>query len=595
MDTGFLVQGPLHAPRLSGRDLSAHEARRQALLSEWETPNGNSTWELHFLPPDGSPPVQLSNAALEWDYLGCSETGEIYIMEYPTDHDAPSVIWVTDGSEEGLRELMWLNKRVYFENFPINANILGHGLPGPYFLAHGDWVVFPMEIADDDWELFISDGTPDNTRIIDLVPGPYGSFPQDFMLFGDDLYFRGGNADRVWCIWKYDFTTDTAEVVLENAFFSRPDTDVVSFAPVEGGFYFDQWNPESGECISFFNTSDGSVTPVLPASPVNWSGHPRNLKVMGDHLYFSATEDWLPYVSLYRYSAVADEIERVKGGLIDTSIMSEDGSLKDRWGLARSFNFFETQPGKFIFEAIPNRRDILGQPLNLLFFSSDGTPGGTDVVDFGDHPEGTRFDSGLRHCFQSNGAQYLDMPDIMEQDIGKRWLARLSGWPVQVDYLKYVDFYQLQDKQLTDWIYHKAGENIVWLEISDYHHRFAVYGAGPDGASEELLAELFFHYTEFFPYRSGIYVSNIEVDGFHYFLIRDKVIVTDGTQAGTRILDLFVPNPDTRDLVRGKHGRTFWLHQPGSLPGRLCFCHGTLPGQHQPAISASMVLQALHG
>lgn len=86
-------------------------------------------------------------------------------------------LWVTDGTSQGTRKL---------EIYP--------GLPSSNpreFLASGNLVYFTADHPDYGAELWRSDGTEAGTVLAaDIEPGPLGSEPQDLKVIGNKLYFH---------------------------------------------------------------------------------------------------------------------------------------------------------------------------------------------------------------------------------------------------------------------------------------------------------------------------------------------------------------------------------------------------------------------
>jgi ELWxxDGT repeat protein len=87
------------------------------------------------------------------------------------------------------------------------------------FVRAGDWVYFRAEDADHGWELWRTNGKPEDTRrVTDVVPGPnppQANLSQWFPLAAIDetVYFHGWDAAHGWELWTTDGTaTGTALV-----------------------------------------------------------------------------------------------------------------------------------------------------------------------------------------------------------------------------------------------------------------------------------------------------------------------------------------------------------------------------------------------
>lgn len=71
----------------------------------------------------------------------------------------------------------------------------------------GRQVLFAADDGEVGEELWQTDGTPAGTRLLaDLMPGAAGSFPEQFTVLGDQLYFIG-RAGQGWALWRSDGTT----------------------------------------------------------------------------------------------------------------------------------------------------------------------------------------------------------------------------------------------------------------------------------------------------------------------------------------------------------------------------------------------------
>lgn len=540
-----LVDGTYRLPLLHSGFAYAHEGLGFFLRTKGTQSGPNGEWAkgLYQIPPEGSPVTLLADGAGQWRIMGSSDTGKVYVVKHGITDAYPDELWITDGTVSGTKRLLELHGLIGFNRFPMQTRWME--LMDKNFQSNGDWVAMAMELGEHDWELFVSDGTEENTRIVDLVPGPSASYPQDFIFFGNQLFFRGArgaNVDRIWGLWRFDLLTGEAEVIHEDIFFGRHDADDTSFAKSGSGFYFDMWAPDTGEAIHYFNVEDHSLQPVIDSEVANWGSEPRNLTVMGDYLYFSASKWWLPYTELYRYSAVTDEFEMVSDDLWDVSNLAFPGLLGDRWGIVLENDFFELEPGKFIFTAFSALSDESGNPYRLQLYASDGTPEGTYPLTLGWIHNGEWFDGVMKRLFRKGDAEYIYIADPVYRDASRRLLLKLSGWPVRIEIVDIVDLNNIHDGQLTAFKYVAAGNNIISLDISYTQRRFAVYAINTEGADDTLLTELIIPESKqvvFYEYN-----SNAEYSGCHYFLIGDKVILTDGTTAGTKTLDLLGENPD---------------------------------------------------
>ncbi len=123
--------------------------------------------------------------------------GEVILF---TAEDSNGVeLWITDGTQEGTQLLKDIN--------PGPADGFGNFLSqSKYFIVWEDVLYFAAETEDTDFELWRSDGTEDGTFLLKNIVNDFGSFaagsfPQDFAIFQDELYFSSREG-----LWKSDGT-----------------------------------------------------------------------------------------------------------------------------------------------------------------------------------------------------------------------------------------------------------------------------------------------------------------------------------------------------------------------------------------------------
>ena len=144
---------------------------------------------------------------------------------------------------------------------------------------------------DSGWELWITDGTVDGTRMVkDIAAGSESSFPQDFTVLGDRLYFSAdteGDGRNLW-------TSDGSEAGTYRVNDVDPADDS-GLAPDNLITFGDHlvFSAHSNETGLELWTSDGTSEGTMLAAEVfdgPRSSSPQQLTVVGDRVVFSAFE-----------------------------------------------------------------------------------------------------------------------------------------------------------------------------------------------------------------------------------------------------------------------------------------------------------------
>ena len=156
---------------------------------------------------DGEPPILVTGGPFT---LG----GRLFVFGIPNDVDSDLLYRIDAGPGGGS---------------PVPLAAAGtYGLPddsGPQPTPVGGAVFFRASDADHGTELWRTDGTPEGTRVLDLVPGPGSSDPQGLMAAGGRLYFSAWDGLHGRELWTSDGTaagTRLADDIAPGAFSSAP-------------------------------------------------------------------------------------------------------------------------------------------------------------------------------------------------------------------------------------------------------------------------------------------------------------------------------------------------------------------------------------
>ncbi|WP_052420501.1 ELWxxDGT repeat protein [Hyalangium minutum] len=159
---------------------------------------------------EGSSPQGLTAAGDQLFFLAYDDQGQIGL-------------WRTDGTEEGTR---WLKRE----------GIDSSGHPPP-MKSVGKVLYFAGSDASSGTELWKSDGTVEGTvQVMDLVPGPGGSFPRDLTRAGSKLFFVAHDPEAGEELWALDLCDRAPPLVTCPAAISVEATSLqgmpVSFAAI---------------------------------------------------------------------------------------------------------------------------------------------------------------------------------------------------------------------------------------------------------------------------------------------------------------------------------------------------------------------------
>ena len=131
-------------------------------------------------------------------------------------------LWRTDGTAPGT--------------FPVSGESFQPCCSQEAFRAFDGRLWFPAFDAAHGWELWVSDGTVEGTRLFaDLRPGEPDSQPAGLTVFQGSLYFTAAGADGVGELWRTDGTgAGTVRVLGSNPGFLTVHADRLWFFALDG-------------------------------------------------------------------------------------------------------------------------------------------------------------------------------------------------------------------------------------------------------------------------------------------------------------------------------------------------------------------------
>jgi ELWxxDGT repeat protein len=149
---------------------------------------------------DGTVMVKDIAAGPDWGLPGMSPAVLGDKLIFPAYDPQGTEPWISDGTAAGTQLL----RNIHSENSGATN-----------FVTLGDKVYFSAIDNTAGRELFVTDGTPEGTRLIDLVPGIQGSDPVKMTRSGDAVYIYSNKK-----LWRTLGTSGTSELVAGVEIFS---------------------------------------------------------------------------------------------------------------------------------------------------------------------------------------------------------------------------------------------------------------------------------------------------------------------------------------------------------------------------------------
>jgi ELWxxDGT repeat protein len=284
-------------------------------------------------------------------------------------------LWVSDGTELGTYQIE--NVNVFYEG--TNASIRPINFNGSLYFKGDDSI--------NGQELWLSNGTALGTELVKNINLTGGSYPEDFTIVGNKLFFSADD-DSGRELWVSDVNTTR----LVNRVKPQGGSNPRNFVAYKGLLFYSAADETHGEELW---VSDGTLNGTKQFKDINLNGSssPSNLTVAGDYLFFSVYmqngfELWVSdgsktgtiRVEGVNLSACTNitYLNEVNGKLFFASC-NETNSYK-LWMIDKSENEILSMPistgFKYVIEIDSIAYFINGNNL----WRSDGTPDGTSQV-----------------------------------------------------------------------------------------------------------------------------------------------------------------------------------------------------------------------
>jgi ELWxxDGT repeat protein len=162
-------------------------------------------------------------------------------------------LWVTDGTTEGTRLLDTATGAL--SGNPENLTVVG------------DKLFFTADDGVHGRELWVSDGTAAGTRMVrDLRPGPAGSDPEELVALDGRVYFRAFDAEHGAELWRSDGTLSGTDLFYETEPGAASALARNLLAVPNGGLAVTEWR--YGRAELRFLRDDGSAVDFSSFDPI---------------------------------------------------------------------------------------------------------------------------------------------------------------------------------------------------------------------------------------------------------------------------------------------------------------------------------------
>lgn len=254
---------------------------------------------------------------------------------------------------------------LYSQSVPIlvkDINPSGSGNPGD-LLAVDNRLVFSADDGVNGQELWISDGTTDGTQmIVDIYPGPMGSFPWQFCRAGfSGVYFTADDGIHGTELWSSTLTALGTALAADIS--PQGGSNPGNLAPYGNGLVFSAADGVHGREPWLFNGTQATLILDIYDMPPNFSSGPSEFTPFDGSMFFLATDH-----------GHGRELWRTNGTLADTYLVKD---IYQSIGNGAGGNLV-VQGGRLYFGG--EGPGLVGEHYGLELWSTDGTEEGTQMV-----------------------------------------------------------------------------------------------------------------------------------------------------------------------------------------------------------------------
>lgn len=277
-----------------------------------------------------------------------------------TDATHGNELWVSDGTEGGTRLVEDITPGAIdpYEPDPYPEDDVEP--PRPYaglqpLAALGDRLLFSADDGESGDEPWISDGTPEGTRLVaDIDPVAVdgeidGSDPGPATVFGGAAYFSAGDREHGRELWRTDGTAGGTRLVADiDAGGSADPGELVEHA---GRLWFTAYADETGGGLwRTDGTAEGTelVVDVTDVVGGSYANRPAYLASTGRDLFFTSNDELLG-TELWSTSRAATSIPRVRSTVrpritgtpvVGATLRAVPGRFRPAKGVRWSYRWF---------------------------------------------------------------------------------------------------------------------------------------------------------------------------------------------------------------------------------------------------------------
>jgi len=198
--------------------------------------------------------------------------GYIYFAAGDTSNNVE--LWKTDGTSGGTILVKEINASTASSSFPTKLIVYNNKI---YFNASNG-----LSGSNNGYELWTSDGTTAGTVLLkDIYPGTDSSFPSDFVIHDNKLFFTANNGPNGRELWVTDGTNAGTQMVKDFVVGSTGSNP--QYTTVYNGDLYFRANGELYKSSGVIGNG-GALRPI-GNNPVN---NPIGFNVLGNRLFFSA-------------------------------------------------------------------------------------------------------------------------------------------------------------------------------------------------------------------------------------------------------------------------------------------------------------------